>query len=85
MSFRVTRNSDGSITAESDGADNGIEHVFAQDHSRQLSHYMQGTGQSSIEGRDYDDIVNRIVDENVKRYGGDPGIERCEVDRKLVW
>ena len=85
MSFRVTRNSDGSITSESDCPGKDVDHVFAQHHHRQLSEYMRETGQSSIEGRDYNDIVNDIVDEQHKRYGGDKGALRAEVGTKLVW
>lgn len=84
MSFRVTRNSDGTITAESDGTSNDVDHVFAQRHSRELDHYMRDLGQSRIEGKNYDDIVNHVVNERNKKYGYDPA-ERSMVGLKLVW
>ena len=85
MGFRVTRNSDGSITAESDCPGNDIDHVYAHSHCENLGHYMNETEQRSIEGRDYSDVINRVVDEEVKRYGGDPGAVRMDITNKLVW
>ncbi|MBU5557461.1 MAG: hypothetical protein QW751_00045 [Candidatus Aenigmatarchaeota archaeon] len=85
MTFRVTRNSDGSITAESDCPGNEVDHVFAHNHCEILAHYMKELGLKNIEGRDYNDIVNRIVNEEVKRYGGDPGAVRGYISTELVW
>lgn len=85
MTFRVTRNGEGSITAESDCPGNEVDHMYAQGHNRQLDNYMRENDQGSIDGRDYNDVVNRIVDERVRKYGGDPGAERMDVSTHLVW
>lgn len=85
MSFRVTRNSDGSITAESDTAGNEVDHVYAQQHHRELSGYMRETCQSAIEGRDYNDVINSVVDAKAERDGRDHALTRMEVSNKLVW
>ena len=85
MSFRVTRNSDGTIMTESDGPANEIDHVNAQRNRNNLSEYMRDTGLQSIEGRNYHDIIDRIADAEVEKYGGDHAAERSYVGLKLMW
>ena len=84
MTFSVRRNSDGSITAESNCPGSEIDHVYAQSHSRELAHYMEDTRQESVDGRNYDDVVNRLVDEENRKYGYSPAT-RMEISNKLVW
>ena len=84
MSFRVTRNSDGSITTESDDGHN-LTHATAQQHGHQIEYMMEKADMSSVEGRDYNSIANQIAEAHVKKYGGDIALERAEIGRKMVW
>ena len=84
MSFRITRNSDGSITTESDDGYNP-GHATAQQHGHQIEYMMEKANLGSVEGRDYNSITNQIAEAHVKKYGGDIALERAEIGRKMVW